>query len=573
LGFLVNFVSWFKGLPGGAKVSLLLVIVGVITAGILLRSQVERAGYQYLYTNLSMNDVNSIAERLQSMNVQPEIRGDSILVPGTKVLELRNALASEGLPRGGGTGFEIFDQKNFGATDFEKKINFVRAMQGELARTISAIDGVESTRVHVVIPEKSLFERDQKEPSASVALTLAKGRRLADAQVAGIVHLIITSVEGLTEANINVIDQNGNMLFKATGDNGGNVSGKNMEMRAATEKNLERRVAAILEKIVGPGRFSVSVTAEMDFAQVEKTVESFDPESKVAINENVVTEKSIGSSGGGQGAPGAASNLPGGAGAGSTGRSESNNRTESTSTYAVSKTVQRIIEPTGETKKISAAIVVDGIYTVAEDGKSTYAPRAAEDVQKLTELVQKAVGFNAARGDEIRVENVQFKALEETDVAQDAFIQATNSSKWTLFLMDNVAMLGVVLIAGLIFFLLVRLVNSYAPPMELAYANIIGERAGMVAAGLPSGAPIQIVQRDAPEVQAKAELVAKQNPDLSIAKAAEAKILEAQMAMASQAQNSDEKLRLQASRMQTEKLVGSNPDEAVQIVRSWLSED
>jgi len=297
LGFLVNFVSWFKGLPGGAKVSLMLVVVGVITAGILLRTQVQHAGYQYLYTNLSMNDMNSIAERLQGMNVQPEIRGDSVLVPGNRVLELRNALASEGLPRGGGTGFEIFDEKNFGATDFEKKINFVRAIQGELARTISAIDGVESTRVHIVMPEKSLFESDQKEPTASVALTLAKGRRLADAQVAGIVHLVITSVEGLTEANINVIDQNGNMLFKATGDDGVNLSSKNAEMRSAAEKNLERRVASILEKIVGPGKFSVSVTADMDFSQIEKTVESFDPEGRVAINEQAVTEKSSGSSG------------------------------------------------------------------------------------------------------------------------------------------------------------------------------------------------------------------------------------------------------------------------------------
>jgi len=191
----------------------------------------------------------------------------------------------------------------------------------------------------------------------------------------------------------------------------------------------------------------------------------------------------------------------------------------------------------------------------------------------MTDLVQKSIGFTAARGDELRVENVQFKALEENDVAQEAFIQATNSSKWTLFLMDNAAMLGVVLIAGLIFFLLVRLVNSYAPPMELAYANIIGERAGMIAAGLPSGAPIQIVQRDSPDVQAKAELVAKQNPDLSIAKAAEAKMLEAQMAMATQAVTSDEKLRLQAAKMQAEKIVGSSPDEAVQIVRSWLAED
>ncbi len=573
MDFLVNFVTWFKGLPGGAKVSLFLVLVGVVTAGILLQSQVRTAGYQYLYTNLSMTDMNSIAERLQAMNVQPEIRGDSVLVPGNRVLELRNLLASEGLPRGGGTGFEIFDEKNFGATDFEKRVNYLRAIQGELARTISAIDGVSSARVHIVMPEKTLFAKDQKNPTSSVALTLHKGRRLSDSQIAGIVHLVITSVEGLTQENINVIDQNGNMLFRASGEEGVSASGRQMELQGAAEKQMSSRISDILEKVVGPGRFSVSVSADMDFSQIEKTVEQFDPEGRVAISESAVTEKSSGSSGAGGGAPGAASNLPGGAASGSSQRSENSNRSETTNTFAVSKTVQRIVEPVGEIKKISVAVVVDGNYTKAEDGTSTYAPRSAEEIAKLSELVQKAIGFNSARGDEVRVENIQFKSLEDRDVAQEAFIEATNSSRWTLFLMDNATVIGIILIAGIIFFLLVRLVNSYAPPMEVAYANIIGERAGAIASSLPSGGAIQIVQRDSPDVQAKAELLAAKNPDLSLAKQAEEKLAQAQAALAEQTITSDEKLRLQAAKMQVEKLIQGGTDEAVQVVRAWLNED
>ena len=205
---------WFKYLPASGKISLFLVLVGAVTAGVLIKSHVRYSGYSYLYTNLSLTDSNSIAERLQSMGVQSQIRGDAILVPGNRVLELRNTLASEGLPRGGGTGFEIFDKSNFGATEFEQRVSYMRAVQGELSRTISAIDGVESARVHLVVPEKTLFRDESEQPRASVALNLHRGRKLSPSQVSGIVHLLLTSVEGLTEANLNVIDQNGNTLCK-----------------------------------------------------------------------------------------------------------------------------------------------------------------------------------------------------------------------------------------------------------------------------------------------------------------------------------------------------------------------
>jgi len=172
--FLLNFNSWFKALPVGAKLSFFIVILGAISAGILLQSHYKYSGYQYLFTNLNLTDSNAIAERLQSMNVQVQMKGDSILVPGNRVLELRNLLASEGLPRGGGVGFELFDQKNFGETEFQQRINYIRAVQGELARTISVIDGVEKARVHIVLPEKSLFTEDAKPPSASIAVTMYK---------------------------------------------------------------------------------------------------------------------------------------------------------------------------------------------------------------------------------------------------------------------------------------------------------------------------------------------------------------------------------------------------------------
>jgi len=584
--FLVNFTNWFRNLPASAKISLFLVIIGAVTAGILLNSQIKHSGYQYLYTNLSLTDVNSIAAKLQSMSIDAQIQGDAILVPAVKVLELRNQMAAEGLPRGGGTGFEIFDKKNFGATEFEQRINYVRALQGELARTISAIDGIQEARVHIVLPEKKLFEEDKQEPKASVALTLYKGRRLANAQVSGIVHLVVTSVEGLTEANINVIDQDGNVLFKATGDDAASLSSKHLEVRSALENSLENRITEMMEKIVGPGGVSVSVSADMDFSQVEKTVESINPDSRVATSEHTITDSSSGSSGSAGGVPGTASNTPGGTGSSSNGNSSSSKRKESNTTYAVSKTVQKILEPVGVVKKLNIAVLVDGTYKTekaakgaagkkAGTQKTTYVPRTADELQKMTGLVKKAVGFSSDRGDEVKVENMQFKHIEQDNSGEQAFVSATNSSRWMMFLLDNGKVVGIVLICGIIFILLVRLINSYAPPVEMAYANLIGEKAGSVAQALPPGAQVNIVKRDDENARAKAEQVAENIPELNLKKEREIQFreVEPQALVVDAPITSEEKLRLQAAKMQTEQIVSNNTDEAVQVIRSWMAED
>jgi len=582
--FLLNLASWFRGLPASAKLSLFLVIIGAVTAGILLHSEVKTSGYQYLYTNLSMTDANAIAERLQSMNVDAQVRGDAILVPGNRVLELRNTLASEGLPQGGGTGFEIFDKKDFGATEFEQRVNYVRAIQGELARTISAIDGIEKARVHIVIPEKKLFAEDQEAPKASVALSLHKGRKLSDAQISGIVHLVVTSVEGLTEEGINVIDDNGNRLYRSSGTDGASLSSKNLEVKRNFEGNMQKRLLSMLEKIVGSGGVSVSVSAEMNFSQVEKMVESVDPESRVAMSENLVTDQSTGSSGTASGAPGAGANLPGGSGSSSGGRSENSKRTETSTTYAVSKTVQKISEPVGELKRLSVAVLVDGTYTEeapaegAAEGaevQKKYSPRSEEEIKKIDELVRKAVGYTESRGDEIKVENIQFMHSNLPNAGQEEFVAATNSSRWMMFLIDNAKIMGIVLIAGIIFLMLVKLINSYAPPVELAYANLIGERAGQVGKALPAGAQVNIVSRDDQAARQRAEEIANETPELALQKGPEIKFKESshQAVVIDAPMTSEEKLRLQAAKMQTEQIINNNTDEAIQVLRSWMAED
>lgn len=575
--FLLNFNSWYKALPASGKLSLFFVVIGMVTAGILLQSHYKQSGYQYLYTNLSLSDANSIAERLQSMNVQAQIQGDAILVPGNRVLELRNMLSTEGFPRGGGVGYEIFDQKNFGETEFQQRINYIRAIQGELSRTISAIDGVEKARVHIVMPEKSLFAQDSHNPTASVAITMYKGRKLSDSQVHGIVHMIVTSVEGLTEASLTIIDQNGNTLFKGNSDDKNGVASKSADIQNNLEAKLQKSIVEMLEKVAGSGGVTVKVSSVLNLAQVEKVVEAIDPESRVALSENVTTESSSGSSGASGGAPGAAANLPEGGGATTAqGRSENSKRTETSSTFAVTRSTQKTLEPVGTIQKLSVAVLVDGTYTTKEDGTQEYQPRTPEELAKFDDLVKKAIGFNATRGDEVKIENIQFKRTDLEDKGQQEFVQAANSSRWTMFLLDNGKLMGVVLVLGIIFFLLVKLVNSYAPPVNVAYANIIGQQASDIGDALPSKANVNIIQRNDAAAKEKQELIAKQVPEVNQLRGAAGEInfVESNKSITVEApQTSEEKLRLQAAKMQTESIIKTDINDAVQIIKSWLAED
>ncbi len=573
--FLLNFNSWFKTLPSSGKLSFYLVIIGLVIAGYLLKSHYDTTGFQYLYTNLSLSDANAVSERLQSMNVPTQMKGDAILVPGSKVLELRNMLASEGLPSGGGIGFEIFDKKNFGETEFQQRVNYVRAVQGELARTIKAIDGVEKARVHIVMPERALFAEDQKPPTASVAITLLKGRKISDAQVNGVVHMLLTSVEGLTQDNINIIDQNGNILFRGSGDEKGGMSTKQLEMQSSVEKKLENGVKDLLEKVVGSGGVTVKISALMNFSQVEKMVEAIDPESRVALNETTTTEQSTGSTGAPGGAPGAAANLPGAAStASSQSRNENSKKTETTATYAVTKSTQKILEPVGQIQKISVAVLVDGTYDVAEDGTATYKPRAPEEMAKLEELIRNAVGYSKERGDLVKVDNIQFRKLETTDQVQETYVESATSAQWKMFMLDNAKMLGVVLICGIIFFMLIKLVNSYAPPVNVAYAHIIGQSAGQVAEALPKGAQVNIVQKSDPAAREKQEALAKQLPEAAQRRGEPAiNIVESSQSITVETPvTSEEKLRLQAAKIQTEQIINNDINEAVQVIRGWINE-
>ncbi|RNC70711.1 MAG: flagellar M-ring protein FliF [Desulfuromonadales bacterium] len=392
-------------------------VVGVsIIAFTLLIMIANRTDYRPLFTNLNTEDAGGIVTKLKEQKIPYRIASDgkAIMVPADKVYDLRLSLASEGLPQGGGVGFEIFDRKNFGMTEFVQKLNYQRALQGELSRTIGQIAGVEQARVHLVIPEKSLFKENEKPPTASVVLKVKGNRGLKESDVQGVVHLVAASIEGMDPEHVTILDQKGKLLSKNNPtDAAGKMTASMQEVQRAYEKGTEERLQSLLDRAVGSGKSVARVSATFDFRQVEKFEEKYDPETVVRSEQR--SEEKLGGANGAAGIPGAQTNLnkvpaaPGGGAAGS------GSKADETLNYEVSRSTARTVEPVGKLSKVSVAILVDGKYDAAapgKDGKAAkpkYAPRTADELQKIDALVKSAVGFSAERGDQVTVVNVPFQ--------------------------------------------------------------------------------------------------------------------------------------------------------------------
>ena len=395
------------------------VVVGSIIAFALLIMVANRTDYRPLFTNLTSEDAGEIVTKLKEQKVPYRIAtdGKAILVPSDKVYDLRLTLASDGLPQGGGVGFEIFDRKNFGMTEFVQKLNYQRALQGELSRTIGQISGVEQARVHLAIPEKALFKEDEKPATASVVLKVKGQRQLRDSDVQGIVHLVASSIEGMNPEHVTVLDQKGKLLSRNTpSDAAGKMTASMQEMQRAYERTTEERLQSLLDKAVGSGKSVARVSAVFDFRQVERYEEKYDPETVVRSEQR--SEESMAAATATAGVPGVQANLgrtqPGGGATGPTG-----NKNDETLNYEVSRSTARTIEPVGTISKVSVAILVDGKYdapVAGKDGKAAkpkYAPRTAAELQQIDALVKSAVGFNTERGDQVTVVNIPFQDTGE----------------------------------------------------------------------------------------------------------------------------------------------------------------
>lgn len=416
-----NFLAW----PAKNKITLLAVLVFSILGTYFLMVWINKADYQVLYSSLSEEDAGRIAQELQGRNIQYDLRpSGTIMVQSDKVYDLRLELASEGLPQGSGVGFELFDKTGFTTSEFVQKLNFKRALEGELSRTVSSLSSIQKSRVHLVLPEKTLFAFQGKKPetSAAVFVTLGRGRTLNSIEVEGIVHLVASSVEGLGPENITVLDNKGNLLTKPSEDGMMALSGTQMDFQHSYEKNLTSKIMSILEPVVGQGKIKARVSASFDFTQSERTEEIYDPDGVVVRSEQKSSEKTISGSSGAGGIPGVASNMPGGVGSGRGSSSSGQSQKEDEMiNYETSKTITRVIESPVTLERLSVAIIIDGIHASQKDSvekSEEYDIRSEADVKYYEDIIRKTIGFTDDRGDEISVTVMPFKEMNIEEIGK-----------------------------------------------------------------------------------------------------------------------------------------------------------
>ncbi len=411
---LKNLLNWIKsrtpiqkiGIFGGSAI----LAVGLITAIIVSLS----TAYVPLYYNLSSEYAGEVVDYLQRNRIPYRLAdsGQTIKVSKNDVYEVRLKLAGSQIMRGG-VGFEIFDKTNLGVTEFVQTINFQRALQGELARTINEIKQVESARVHLVLPKKTLFTEDQQDATCSVILKLHAGARLRGDQVEGVMYLVAGSVAGLDPDKITVLDTLGTVLSKDLGKRPGQsqLSVNEMNFQRQYESNLEERLQSMLERVVGRQKVVVRVSAALDFNKVEKTEELFDPDQVAIRSEHRLSEKNEDQDATAGGVPGMNSNVPERDVNQTTknGRRSNADKSDETRNYEISKLVSRTVMPVGAVKKISVAVMVDGKHEGGgKDQEKTYVPRSEAEIVIYTNMVKKAVGFNKKRGDQVEVATIAF---------------------------------------------------------------------------------------------------------------------------------------------------------------------
>ncbi|MFH0810031.1 MAG: flagellar basal-body MS-ring/collar protein FliF [Pseudomonadota bacterium] len=502
------------GLGGRARMGLLIVAAAAGTALLVYMFWSPASGnYQVLYSNLAQQDAGEIVAKLKEKGVPFELSGGgaAILVPSAQVYELRLLMASEGLPRGGNVGFEIFDQQSLGQTEFVQKLNYQRALQGELIRTISQFQEVEDARVHIVMPHESVFLDESEPASAAVVLKIRPGRVLSTRQVEGIVHLVSAAVENLKPENVKVVDMSGRTLF-AQDDNGpGALSSGQLDYQRSVEDGLKRKVEAMLEKVVGPGKAIARISADLDFTQESERQEIFDPDSAVARTKQTSSESSAGQGGAAAGIPGPDYDLnQPGAGATAGGGGANNSRSQENTSYEINKVAKQIVSPVGSIRRLSVAVIIDGVYQEGQGGAKSFVPRSKKDLVGFEGIIKRTVGFDDERGDQVEVTSIPFALPEELPSEK-----ASLTSKLAgLLSLDTARTAGKLLLALFLVLFVLR-------PMAAALAKG-GFNAGSTTTmtQLPGvAAPYQLPGggQEAVDVKQQATIMARAEPDKAAA--------------------------------------------------------
>lgn len=402
LQFFTKLKAGFDLLSSGRKISVIAVALACAAGIGLMVYLTNQVDYRVLFSNLSAEDAGSIVGKLNEKKIPYKISssGNTISVPAEKVSEMRLELAASGLPQGGGVGFEIFDNKTLGATEFEQQLNYRRALQGELARTINGLDEIQSSRVHIALPKDSLFAEQQKRPTASVTLRLKSGKTIKPSQIEGIVHLVAGSIEGMNPEDVMVVDSKGTILSSARNESKlSKLTNSQVDFQKNAEKDLSGRIQSMLENVVGKGKAVVRVNAELDFRVTEKTEESYDAESPVvrSVQRNSEKVNAVGKTG-------AVSENP------------EKEKLDEVVNYEINKVVNKTVMPVGDMKKLSIAVLIDGTYKKNDKGEEVYQPRTKNEIESIEDLVRKSAGINTQRGDQVVVTNMPFRKVEAEEV-------------------------------------------------------------------------------------------------------------------------------------------------------------
>ena len=440
----INFV---KGLSTTKKLTIVSLIALFVFSTVLMVSWATKKDYGILYKDLSAADAGTVLRYIKDSKTPYQVSGggNTILVPVDKVYDIRMELAAQNLPHGGGVGFELFDNTKLGMTEFMQNVNYQRALQGELARTISSFPEVKSARVHIVIPEKSLFIEDEKPSTASIVLDMTDRTPMKQGQVDGIVHLVSSSIKGLEPENVTIVDSSGNMLAGpgVKKETLGNITNEQLAFQHKVERELQKRITTMLEKVLGKDKFIVSLACDVDYRKLEKTEELYSPDNRAVVSEQVfeLSGKNADIIGGFADEPSPLSTSL------SPNINNDNNlyrRKDNTTNYEVGRILSRTVEPIGQVSRVSVAVIVDGIRklekvptnTGASGGSSgaastrrsgarqrsdvkqeefveewTYTPRSQGDIDKIASVVKRVVNYNELRGDVVDVVNIPFESF------------------------------------------------------------------------------------------------------------------------------------------------------------------
>jgi flagellar M-ring protein FliF len=444
-------------LQAGQRITIivfLVLVAGGLGALVYFMNRIE---YEVLYRDLNAEDAQAIAAKLKEEKREYRVQGTSILVkaPKEEIEKMRLDVAGSGLARSGRVGYEIFDKSPFGMTDFTEQVNLQRALEGELARTISSLSEISHARVHLVLSKDSLFEEKKEEAKASVAVRLKKGAELSKSNIAGIRGLVAGAVPGLRTFNVSIVDDEGSLLSPASGGGDGARAEVESGIREQLEREMVNKVISILEPLVGKSRVHANASIDLDFNSTEQTEETFNPNPPVVLSQQK-SEERVGGSATVSGIPGTQSNTAS-APPQPPGSTPERLRQSEVTNYEVSKLTRHTVQPKGTVNRISVAVILDhkAVYTKGADGKvkTTFQPRTQEDLDAYRELVLAAVGFDKERGDVITLENVPFytdSRPEEDQPPQPWYV------KWQPYLLTGIKYTAFILLFLLVYFILFR---------------------------------------------------------------------------------------------------------------------